>query len=280
MNKNLINTFIICLCLLTYYSASGLTLGDPLAQKNKLGNEYFRQGKLEEALKYYKDAQVENPQSPEVFYNLGNVFAQQQKYEEAIKEYETALAKTQSEELKARTYYNIGSVMYKMGEMAEANNALPQAISHLEKSAEAFKQAITLSPTDTDAKFNYELVKRKLEELRQKYEQQQQQNQENKEEQKQEQQQSAEQQKQNQEEQQQSQQGQQPEQQQAQQQKPEEQKSEQAQAQSAEEKEPGKMTKEDALRLLNVLSDEQLQKQLQEYLRQRFKGSLDMERDW
>lgn len=279
MKKNLINTLVIGVCILTCYSASGLTLGDPLAQKNKLGNEYFRQGKLEEALKYYKEAQVENPQSPEVFYNLGNVFAQQQKYEEAIKEYETALAKTQSEELKALTYYNIGNVLYKMGEMAEANNALPQAINHLEKSAEAFKQAITLSPTDTDAKFNYELVKRKLEELRQKYEQQQQQKQENREEQKQEKQQSAEQQQQNQEEQQQSQQGQQPEQQQAQQQ-PEEQNSEQTQSQLAEEKEPGKMTKEDALRLLNALSDEELQKQLQEYLRQRFKGSLDMERDW
>ncbi|MCX7766219.1 MAG: tetratricopeptide repeat protein [Candidatus Sumerlaeia bacterium] len=279
MTRNLVITIITGLWLLTY-SASGLTLGDPLAQKNKLGNEYFRQGKLEEALKYYKEAQVENPQSPEIFYNLGNVFAQQQKYEEAIKEYETALAKTQSEQLKARTYYNIGNVLYKMGEMAEANNALPQAISHLEKSAEAFKQAITLSTTDTDAKFNYELVKRKLEDLRQQYEQQQQKKQDNREEQRQEQESSAQPQQQNQEGQQQSPQKQEPEQQQAQQQQAEEQKAEQAQSQSAEKKEPGKMTKEDALRLLNALSDEQQQKQLQEYLRQRFKGSLDMERDW
>ena len=63
---------------------------------------------------------------------------------------------------------------------------------------------------------------------------------------------------------------------QQQKQKPRQGEADQQEIQSAE----GKMTREDALRLLNAIHDEDHAKQLKELLQQHFRGSLDMENDW
>lgn len=289
MKTKVFIAFIMAVSLLGTNGAAGFSLGDPFAEKTREGNEYFRQKKFDEALKAYKSAQVENPDSPEIFYNIANAFAQQEKYEEAIKNYEEVLAKETSPEIKAHTYYNMGNCLYRMSELAESNGALPAAINHLKKSVEAFTQAIRLAPDDLDAKFNYELAKKKLEELLKKQEQQnQEQNQSKKEEkekqkEKEQQQEKQESQAEKKEEQQHPQQQSEKEKQEQAKAQQEEQKPEQSKDQQAQQmkKQEGKMTPEDVQRLLNALSDEEQQMLLQKkLLQQRFKGSLDMERDW
>ena len=268
-----------------------LSLVDPLSRYNNEGNELYSQGKYDEALQAYKNAQVENPKEANISYNIGNVFASQDKSDAAIKEYEKVIGNPDAQSLEARTYFNRGNAYYGIGLDAEQNQDIENAIKHLQASADSYLQSIRLNPNDEDAKFNYELAKKKLEMLQQQQqqeeEQQQQQNneqekneqQEQKQDEDKEKQQEQDQQKQEEQEQDKQEQQEQKEQQE-QQEKADKMNEQQQQPPQQQQPEERKMSKEDALRLLNAIEDQAQEQQLKELLKQQFKGSLDMERDW
>lgn len=111
------------------------------------GNELFAEQKFDEANIRYRDALLENPESPIVHFNIGDVLYKKGSYEEAIKSYDKALA-ADDINLQAQAYYNIGNALYKTGKLAE--------------SIQAYKKALELNPEDEDAKYNLEYVRRKL----------------------------------------------------------------------------------------------------------------------
>lgn len=215
--------------------------GDSFSSLNKKGNKAYKRGlellqkgeknefteALEQALKSYKDAEIEKPESPELSYNLGNVLYQQEKYQDALERYFKASG---SEELKhqAQAYYNLGNAFYRSGKYPEA--------------IQAYQKCLELTPEDEDAKYNLEFVRKKMKELLDK-ELQRQQNQKQQQQKSEQQEQQNQQQKQQQEQQNQS---QQPEEQQRQQ----EQKREQLKPKEG-------MTEEDAERILNALKDDE-----------------------
>ena len=254
-------------------SALGWSWGDSLASKNNEGNKLYKDGKIDEALSKWRDAQIENPDSDKLYYNIGNGLYEQKKYEDAFKEYEKSL-NSKDGRLQQNAYYNIGNTHYRMGK-------LPEAI-------EDYKKCLDINPNDEDAKYNIEFIKKKLKEKPKEGEQKQKENQqkENK----------GEDQKQNQASQ--SQQGQQEEQKQEAAQKSEETKEKedkqnQAQEQKKEEKpenqkpeekpageeKKDEMSKEDAVRLLDALKDDE--KDLQKELRTKpVEGRYKVEKDW
>jgi Ca-activated chloride channel family protein len=76
--------FIIVCCLAV----------DALADYKSLtrkGNRAYGDGEFAEALKLYKEAEIEKPQQPELDYNIGSALHQQAKYEEAVQRYGAAL---------------------------------------------------------------------------------------------------------------------------------------------------------------------------------------------
>ncbi|HQH11401.1 MAG TPA: VWA domain-containing protein [Candidatus Sumerlaeota bacterium] len=297
----------------------GFTLTDNLSRLNTLGNDSFREGKLDKALEYYKNAQVEAPESPELHFNIGNVHLRNKKYEEAIKEFEQAAALFRDPIRIADAHYNIGVAQYRMAEQMVAAQNLPDAAQKLVECMASNQQAMKKNAEDSDPKFNYEQAKRLWKELldqmknqQQEQEQKQQQNQE----------QQKEQQKENQEQQQQ--QGEQQnqdgqksqeekqqtakeqekkeeaekqkeEEKQAQEQKAEEAKAEEnkkdepekdepeegkeAQASQQQEAKIGEMSKEDALRLISTLPEEN-KEALKEALKRQYGGQRGTGKDW
>jgi tetratricopeptide (TPR) repeat protein len=117
-------------------------------------NELFKAGNYEEALKAYSEAAGGNPDNPVINYNIGNVLYKTGKMEPAIQKYKSA-------ESINKSLYNTGNSLYRM--------------QKLQESLAAYRQALIKNPNDPDAKFNYEFVKKKLEE-----QQKQQQGQDNK----------------------------------------------------------------------------------------------------
>jgi len=101
-------------------------------------------------LKYYRDAEIEKPESPELSYNLGNVMYQQEKYQDALERYYKALS---SGELghQAQAYYNLGNTSYRSGKYPEA--------------IQAYQKCLELTPDDEDAKYNLEFVRKKMKEM-------------------------------------------------------------------------------------------------------------------
>ncbi len=187
-------------------------------------------GAYERALKFYRDAEIEKPESPEVSYNIGNVNYQREKYEDALEKYYRALSVDEPEN-QAATYYNMGNALYRAGKYPEA--------------IQTYQKCLDINPDDEDAKYNLEFVRKKMKEMLDR-EAQRQQNQQQQQEQQEQQEQKSQEQEQN----------QQPEEKQQQEAQPQDQQEKQEQQQEQMQSKEG-MTEEDAERILNALKDDE-----------------------
>ncbi len=105
-------------------------------------NKAYEAGNYEEAEQLYLDALEQNPNNARLYFNLGNAQAKQGKVEEAIESFMEFRNRAETTEDKSLADYNIGTMM------AEGKKWKPAA-AH-------FKNALTLNPTDLEAKHNYE----------------------------------------------------------------------------------------------------------------------------
>jgi tetratricopeptide (TPR) repeat protein len=143
---------------------------DPHA-KARQGNRLFAEGKYDEAAARYNEALVDHPDSPLLHFNLGDAAYKQGKHDEAVTSFQKVAAEGDPGRT-ARVAYNLGNAKYRLGEAAEASE--PQkALGLWAEALVAYRRAMGAAPDDLDAKVNYELVERKIAELRKKLEEQQ-----------------------------------------------------------------------------------------------------------
>ena len=129
--------------------------GGGVNEKNKEGAAHYDEGKLEEALVAFTQAQEQSPDAPEIHYNIGNVHFRKQETDKALEEYRTAL--DGSPEVQARSHYNSGNVHYRA-------QSYPEAI-------DAYKEALKVDDQDLEARQNLELALQKLQEQQQRQQQ-------------------------------------------------------------------------------------------------------------
>lgn len=142
------------------------------------GLKQYEEGKYQSALREYRNALREKKDDPRLHFNAGTSAYQAQNYEKAVEYLNSALLTTDPD-LQERTYYNRGNAQYRLG---EATTDPKEKMQQWDDAVSSFESALKLNPKDEDAKFNLELVKQKLEEL--KKQQQQQQDQQSKDDQK------------------------------------------------------------------------------------------------
>lgn len=248
----------------SFYSASLFAQGAGRQQVLE-GNRKYAEGKYDEANDSYRDAEIDNPGSPIVKFNIGDVLYQKKNYEEALKAYQDAIQKSDDLKLQAQGYYNIGNTLYRL-------NKWPESIL-------AYQQALKLDPNDEDAKYNLEYVRAKLKENAEKQPQEQQNQQQQQQNQQQDSQQNQNDQNQQEEQQQQQQQQQQDQQAGEQQQQEQSQGEEEQQAQEQQgQVQEQKLTKEEAERLLQALEKQEKDAQKQRQVKAR--GRVRVEKDW
>lgn len=218
--------------LIFLFASVGVAWGDSYSSLNNKGNQMYKKGDFRKALEFYNQAGIENPDSPEIRYNLGNSLHQQKQWEGALQNYQKALQGTPDPN-QAQIYYNLGNTFYRL-------DKYPEAI-------EAYKKCLEINPNDEDAKYNLEYTKKKLEEKKNQQKQPQSKNQQNKDKQKQDQK--------NQDQNQDKQKQKQPQNQEKQKQNPQP-KDQQNQEQLAQ-KPPGGISKEEADRILDALQDKE-----------------------
>jgi Ca-activated chloride channel family protein len=97
------------------------------------GNKMFEEERYDEAMNKYRDAQVHDPESPIIKYNMGAANYKKNKYEESLKELESSLT-TDDALAQSQAYYNMGNSLYRLGK-------LPESIM-------AYQQALKLNPDD------------------------------------------------------------------------------------------------------------------------------------
>src|SRR5262249_12565466 len=94
------------------------------------------------------------------------------KYDDALASFGQIPAGGEDSNRTARLAYNVGNTKFRQGEAAEAKE--PQkALGLWAEALVAYRRALGADPDDVDAKFNHELVERKIAALRKKLEEQQ-----------------------------------------------------------------------------------------------------------
>lgn len=141
----------------------GFSFLDPAADRNRQGNRLFHEGKFEEALEYYRKAQVEKPDAPELRFNAGDAYFKKNAFQDALQEFGHAL-KSKDPSLLSRAYYNLGNVHVRR--------------QNLQQAVEAYKRSLSIAPDDLDAKVNLEWVLEKMREQEKDQDQEQQENRE------------------------------------------------------------------------------------------------------
>ncbi len=128
----------------------------------------YEAGHLARALDLVDQAVEKNPEEPFAFYDKGNVLYRQGKYKEAISSYEQAALQSNTPELTAKSYYNMGNAALNR---AQGEMDGEKSLALLNNSAESYRNALNIDPSLQNAAHNLELVrqaiKQKKEELRQ-----------------------------------------------------------------------------------------------------------------
>ena len=152
MTKDTVSYGILALlslaCLGWSYSA---------AKKNDRGNELYRKGEYEDALKKYSEAMTEAPEKPELYFNIGDTLYKQSKFPEALKLYEKSEA-SKDVNYQSKVFYNIGNSKFRAGKAGADLSALQEA-------AACYVKALELNPGDLDAKYNLELSQREIKKI-------------------------------------------------------------------------------------------------------------------
>ena len=132
----------------------------------------YNTGNYGAALKEYQQALERRANDPRLQFNVGAAAYRDGQYNEAARRFGQVLT-AQDLKLQQQAYYNLGNTLFRLGE-SESDTKKKQ--ESWEESLKRYEAAMKLNVGDDDAKFNYEFVKRKLEELKQQQQQQQDQN--------------------------------------------------------------------------------------------------------
>lgn len=122
-------------------------------QEMKQGADSYNKGKYHDSLVHFQQAKAESPDDPKVWFNLASTQYQTGRYDEAARGFEAVALQSNDPKLKQKALYNLGNTAFRRG--------------NLQASADIYRRALDLNPSDLDAKQNLEFVLKKLEEKKQ-----------------------------------------------------------------------------------------------------------------
>src|SRR5881396_1027472 len=137
------------------------------------GIDAYREGKFEDAYSQFQQTLKSHPQSPaddRLQFDSGAAAYKLKDYNKALESFSQALL-TRDTGLQSKGHYNLGNTLYERGETEKGDD---KKLSDWTNALSHYEQTLKLDPQDKDAKDNYEYVKKKIEELKNKKAQQQQ----------------------------------------------------------------------------------------------------------
>ncbi len=165
---------------------------DDGSKAGRRGNDFFEQDALPQAAAAYRNGIAEKEGAPPdaitagLWNNLGATLFRMGELDAASQAFDQSIGMATSREEVSRAAYNAGNTIYTAASNAGGQGAPPPVDAPqdgagpeqptLESALDYYRQSLLADPDNEDAKFNYEYVKRRLEEQQQEDQQQQQQN--------------------------------------------------------------------------------------------------------
>ena len=132
----------------------------------------YRHGDYARADTEYEASARRRPTEAKLQFNVGAAAYKTGDFKTATASFQNAI-KTGAPQVQQGAYYNLGNTEYRLGQQTQ--QAQPAAtIEQWQAAVKSYDAALQLQPTDADAKFNRDLVQRKLAQLQQQQQQQQQ----------------------------------------------------------------------------------------------------------
>ncbi len=152
---------------------------DPASDKNEEGLQLYNEQVYDEAISKFTDAQLHVPASETLGFNIANTHYKEGKLPEAEKAYKEAL-NSKDVTLKAKANYNMGNTLFKQGKLNEALDFYKKSIELTENKTD--NKDDEAKGIREDAKYNYEFVQKKMEEMKQEQQERQEQEEQEKQE--------------------------------------------------------------------------------------------------
>src|SRR5437870_3109138 len=136
------------------------------------GIDAYREGKFEDAYSQFQQTLKSHPQSPaddKLQFDSGAAAYKLKDYNKALESFSQALL-TRDTGLQSKGHYNLGNTLYQHGETEKNDD---KKLSDCTKAIDHYEQTLKFEPQNKEAKDNYDYVKKKIEELKNKKSQQQ-----------------------------------------------------------------------------------------------------------
>lgn len=134
---------------------------------------YFQEGRYDDALEVYRQLSLENPDDARFTYNAGVAAYKAGQLAEAIDQFEAA-SLAPDLEIQQQAHYNLGNTFYRAG---ESTDDFEQKTAAWKQAVQRYQHALTINEADSLAQDNLNFVKQRIEELEQQQQEQQQQDQ-------------------------------------------------------------------------------------------------------
>ena len=135
------------------------------------GLEAYRQNKFSEAYQEFEKTLKEHPQthaSDKIEFDAGAAAYKMKDFGKALNSFSQALLSPDAG-LQGKSHYNLGNTLYQRGDAQKKDD---EKLKDWTNALQHYEQSLKIAPENKEAKENLEYVKRKIEELKQKREQQ------------------------------------------------------------------------------------------------------------
>src|SRR5436309_749691 len=139
----------------------------PFLFANAPGIDAYREGKFEDAYSEFQQTLKSHPQSrieDKLQFDSGTAAYKLRDYNKALESFSQALL-SKDTTLQSKTHYNLGNTLYQHGEAQKTDE---KKLSDWTNALEQYEQTLKLEPQNKEAKENYDYVKKKIEELKNK----------------------------------------------------------------------------------------------------------------
>ncbi len=142
-----------------------LALPAGLRASPQSAEQAYAKGNFATAQQQYSQAAAKNPNASVLQFNLGAADYKAGDFAKAADAFQKTLP-SEKLEMQQLAYYNLGNTQFRVGQKSE--KAKPEeTIKTWQEALQSYEAALKLKPDDADAKFNRDLVKKKMEQLKQ-----------------------------------------------------------------------------------------------------------------